>query len=138
MIDRHLAALPRTPSIHPLVKQVLRKLLHRQGWMACPFLGYGLERLRGKAWAAVVCGAAPGRLWLLLGTRWLLWLPDGCAWLLRSSEGHDMGGQRVDLGLQRLQAGGQAGELRLEVVAGVWLRWLPCEVLPEGVADDGC
>ena len=63
--------------------------------MACPLLGDGLERLRGKAWAAVVRREGLGLrwlswlLWLLIGTAgcsgcrrllWLLWLLAGCHW----------------------------------------------------------
>ena len=103
----HPPRLPPPPrsSIDPHVKQVLRKLSHRQGRVACPLLGDGVERLRGKAWAAVVRGEGLGLPWLLMGTCWLLQLrelPDGCAWLLLRSEGHDVGGQRVDLGFQGL------------------------------------
>jgi hypothetical protein len=37
--------------------------------------------------------------------------------------------------VQLLEAGGEGGQPRRDVV---WLLWLPCEVVDEGLADNGC
>jgi len=80
-----------------------------------------------------------------LAARWLLWL-------LESSQGIYTEGEGVDMSVQRLETGGQRSQLFLEgvwlLVAArwllwllrgcSWLLWLPCEIVGEGVADDGC
>jgi hypothetical protein len=84
------------------------------------------------------CGGHVCR-WLPVGVcHGCQWLPGGYRWLPGGCQRLHLGREGLDLVLERIQSGGQSCQHE----GHIWHRWgrlwLPCHVLEERLADDGC